>query len=161
MRLMNAIAAGPVAEPAVAESVRNKIIVVAFHAMAVSAAKIDAPRRPRRKRRLWPHRSPALPKAGPTTPKASIGPVSAQLMVDVSEFKSVATVSSETTRMVIVALTANSPERTTMSVAHARLRPMRLATLRTNRFPRTACQGSTPTSSTPGPCSCTAGAHAP
>jgi hypothetical protein len=52
--LIWAIAAGAVAEPKPADSVRNRISEAAFHANAVQMAKMPAPARPMRKTRLWP-----------------------------------------------------------------------------------------------------------
>ena len=90
-----------------------------------------------------------MPNAGPTTPNANMGPVSAQLMVLVVVFKSVAMVSNDTTNTVMVKLTVKSPASKTMSVAHARFSPMRRAAFLTTFFPRNSGHGITETSSTP------------
>ena len=78
-----------------------------------------------------------------------MGPVSAQLMVLVVVFKSVAMVSSDTTNTVIVKLTVKRPANKTMSVAHARFSPMRRAAFLTTFFPRSNGHGTIDTSSTP------------
>ena len=56
-----------------------------------------------------PMRSPSLPTSGPTTPKASIGPVTTQVMVDSAVPNSPAMRWIDTARMVMVTLTAKSP----------------------------------------------------
>lgn len=142
---MYAIADGPHADPADADRMRNAIIVGALHASAVSAAKTPAASKPVTNTRLWPHRSPALPKAGPTTPNASIGPVIAQLSTLTDESNSSAMRCSDTTRIVTVKLTVNRPPSTTHSTAHRRSIPMRAASRRRSRIGH----GTTPSSSTP------------
>ena len=84
----------------------------------VAMAKMPAPASPTRKTFLWPHRSPALPKAGPTTPKASIGPVITHDSVVSSEPMSSAMSTSDTASSVIVTLTVNRPTRATTSTDH-------------------------------------------
>ena len=123
---MYAIAEGPHAEPADADRMRN-----GDHRRRVPRHGGRARRRCRRravrstKTRLWPHRSPALPNAGPTTPKASIGPVIAQLSTLTEVSRSSAMRCSDTTRIVTVKLTVNSPPSTTHSTAHRRSIPIR------------------------------------
>ena len=147
-RLMYAIAAGPVAEPAVADNKRNTTIEVAFHAKTVSPANTPAKNRPNTYTFLCPYRSPIFPYAGPTTPKANIGPVMDQFKTLTDEFRSREIVSSDTTRTVMVELVVNNPARTTMRVAHLRVNP----TLRAMRRGIINDHGITETSSTP-PCS--------
>ena len=97
----------------------------ALQARAVSTAKIPAPSSPKMNSRRCPQRSPALPNDGPTTPKASIGPVMVHSSVERSLPRSVAIESSEFDRAVIVNDTVNRPERTTTSTAVRELRPTR------------------------------------
>ena len=68
--------------------------------------------------RLCPHRSPALPNAGPTTAKANIGPVMAQVSNVFDECRSVAICFNDTTNKVIVKLTVNRPPSTIHNTAH-------------------------------------------
>ena len=76
-----------------------------------------APTSPKTNNRLCPHKSPALPKAGPTTPKASNGPVITQLITETLVPTSSATVFRLTTSRVIVKLTVNTLASRTRSVA--------------------------------------------
>ena len=78
-----------------------------------------------------------------------MGPVSAQLIVLVEVFKSVAIVSNDTTNTVMVKLTVKSPASKTMSVAQARFSPMRRAAVFTTFLPRSSGHGTIETSSTP------------
>ena len=78
-----------------------------------------------------------------------MGPVSAQLMVLVVVFKSVAMVSNDTTNTVMVKLTVKRPASRTMNVAQARFKPMRCAAFLTTFFPRNNGHGTIETSSTP------------
>ena len=139
------MADGPVAAPAVAASVRNKISDHAFQDTTDSTEKKVAKVIPSTNTRLCPQRSPAFPYAGPTTPNASIGAVITQLKMNAVVFRSFAMVSSETTSKVIGNDTVNRQVRITMSVAHDRVMP----TLRTTRCAKSVGHGTTPTSSTP------------
>ena len=145
MRLVNAIADGPVAEPHAAERVRNKINIGALGAKAVRPAKIPAPSKPPTKTRLCPIKSPSLPKAGPITAKANIGAVIDQLTTLTVDFKSTATVSNTTTSKVMVKLTVKTPLRSTVIVALRREIPMRSTSAERTR----SCSGASATSSTP------------
>jgi hypothetical protein len=107
-----AMDAGPAAAPIAAPKTRNTINDVASHASDVNSAKTPAPRTPTRYRRRWPHTSPALPNAGPTTPNASSGPVMTHVRVASLASRSPAMVGMETASRVMVKLTANSPDST-------------------------------------------------
>ena len=113
--MIRAIDAGPVAAPSPAPSTRKAISDPAFQATAVSPANRVAAQRLRMNMRFWPQMSPALPRRGPTTPKASRGPVITHVNVVVSEWRSVAMRGRETARIVIVKPTENSPASTVHS----------------------------------------------
>src|SRR3954464_9836603 len=115
---MIAMAGGAVAAPNDADSVRKAMRDAALHATAVARAKMPAPANPTRKTFLWPHMSPALPKAGPTTPNASIGPVMTHDRVVSSDPMSWAMSTSDTASNVMVTLTVNRPTRATISTDH-------------------------------------------
>jgi hypothetical protein len=123
MRLIIAIADGPVAEPNAADSVRKRIIVSGFHAIAVRSANTPAPSRPIRKIFFWPYTSPALPAAGPTTPNTSIGPVIAHEMIDGVVPRSLAMSTCDTARIVTVTATVKRPARATASTNQRSGRP--------------------------------------
>ena len=142
---MYAIAAGPVADPAAALSVRNPMSEMSFHANALASENTPAPISPYTNTRLWPHRSPALPNAGPTTPNASSGAVIVQLMMVTVLPRSSATVFSETTNSVMVKLTVNTLASNTPRVALRCVRPTRLVM----RCFSNADHGMTEISSTP------------
>ena len=94
---------------------------------------------------MCPHKSPALPNAGPTTPNASSGAVIVQLITETVLPKSSATVFSETTNNVMVKLTVNTLASNTPSVAFRCVIDTRDATRRFKRLPH----GITEISSTP------------
>ena len=81
---------------------------MSFHANALTKENSAAPTKPYTNTRLWPHKSPALPNAGPTTPNASNGPVIVQLIMLTVLPRSSATVFSDTTSNVMVKLTVNT-----------------------------------------------------
>ena len=118
MREMTAKEAGPVAAPSMAPRVRKAMSEPAFHAAAEAAAMTAAPNSPHRNRRRWPSRSPSLPTRGPMTPKASMGPVTTQVMVASLVRSSSAMVWMETARMVTVTFTENSPNSTVARIRH-------------------------------------------
>src|SRR6185437_7869703 len=72
---MIAMEAVPVAAPCTPSSARAKSSRPTLGARAVSTALTMAPNNPNWYSRRWPKRSPALPKNGAATPKASSGPV--------------------------------------------------------------------------------------
>src|SRR4051812_7319678 len=118
MRLMIAMAGGAVAAPKDADRVRKAISDAASQAKAVARANTPAPASPSRKTFLWPQISPALPNAGPTTPKASMGPVMTHDRVVSSDPMSAAMSTSDTASRVMVTLTVNRPTRATTSTDH-------------------------------------------
>ena len=65
------------------------------------------------KRRRWPKRSPALPTSGATTPKASRGPVTTQVMAATLACRLRDTSGSATTKTVKSRLVASSPDSAT------------------------------------------------
>src|SRR4051812_41718316 len=108
---MRAIDDGPAAAPAAAERTRNAISDGADQAEAMPMANRPAAPTPTRYVRLCPQRSPALPAAGPTMPKASIGPVMTQVRVVFDEPRSTAIRVRETARIVMVKPTVKRPNR--------------------------------------------------
>ena len=144
-RLVNAMPAGPIAEPHAAESVRSTMSEIAFGASAARPANTPAPSRPKTKTRLCPSRSPSVPNAGPTTANTSIGAVIDQLTTLTVESRSRATVSSTTTSRVMAKLTVNAPDNSTAMVALRREMPTRSASAERMR----SRNSELPTSSTP------------
>ncbi|CAB4563997.1 unannotated protein [freshwater metagenome] len=120
-------------------------MLTAFHANTVANENNPENKSPYTNTFLCPYRSPIFPYAGPTTPKANIGPVMDQFNTDTVEFKSREMVSSETTKIVMVELVVNKPPNTTNKVAHFRVSP----TLRAIRRGIICVQGTTDISSTP------------
>ena len=116
--MMMAIDAGPTAAPVAAPRVRKAISAPALHAAAVRAANTDTHAIEIPYTRRCPCRSPSFPMAGPTTAKASSGPVTTQVTVLVSLPSSSAMRGIDTDRMVMVKPTENSPNRATESTTH-------------------------------------------
>jgi len=128
----------------------------ALQANAVAAANTAAPSSPSTKIRRCPYRSPALPNDGPSTPKASIGPVIDQETAAWSEPRSRAMPGRETASSVMVTETVKRPVRITASTAHRwagpsgrPIGPSRERSERERRRPSRRGHGTTPTSSTP------------
>ena len=78
-------------------------------AVAVRIALTMAPSSPNWYRRRCPKRSPAFPKNGAATPKASSGPVEAQASTEKLVWKSALTVGRATTNTVKVMLSDSNP----------------------------------------------------
>ena len=87
-------------------------------AVAVTTALTMAPTSPKRYRRRWPKRSPALPKNGAAMPNASRGPVEAQVRTEKLVWKSSRTVGRATTKTVKVMLSESSPASNAVSDHH-------------------------------------------
>ena len=106
---MIAIEAVPVAAPCTPSRARANSNIPTSGAVAVRIALTMAPSRPNWYSRRWPKRSPALPKNGAATPKASSGPVEAQARTEKLVWKSALTVGRATTKTVKVMLRESSP----------------------------------------------------
>ncbi len=115
---MIAIEAVPVAAPCTPSRARANRRIPTFGAVAVRIALTMAPNSPNWYRRRWPKRSPALPKNGAATPKASSGPVEAQARTEKFVLKSALTVGKATTKTVNVMLRESSPARRAISAHH-------------------------------------------
>ena len=108
----------PVAAPCTPSRARAKSSMPTLGAVAVRTALTMAPASPKRYRRRWPKRSPALPKNGAAMPKASSGPVEAQVRTEKLVWKSALTVGSATTKTVKVMLSESSPARRAVRAHH-------------------------------------------
>ena len=115
---MIAIDAVPVAAPWTPSRARAKRSIPTSGAVAVRTALTIAPSRPNWYSRRWPKRSPALPKNGAATPKASSGPVEAQASTEKFVWKSALTVGRATTKTVKVMLSDSSPASSATSAHH-------------------------------------------
>ena len=113
---MYAIADGLVAEPKPAESTRKTIRLSGLHATALSSPNTPARRRPPMNTRRCPHRSPALPNAGPITPNERSGPVIVHDITETDVPRSAAIVGRDTTSNVIERPTVNTLAKSTSRV---------------------------------------------
>jgi hypothetical protein len=115
---MIAMDAVPVAAPCTPSRTRANRSMPTSGAVAVRMALTIAPSRPNWYSLRWPKRSPALPKNGAATPKASSGPVEAHASTEKLVWKSALTVGRATTNTVNVMLRERRPANSATRAHH-------------------------------------------